>query len=187
MGLDLKNQSRRGWSLFWDALLSLQKIIVIVCSIITVIGISSAAFLRYVFRTDLYGYEEIIVIFAFWLYFIGGSYGSYERSHITAELVSVYVKNEKLKTFMIWVSSGITVLLSLLFTYWATDIITWGLASGAKSPVWGIPLVIPQSAILAGLVLMSFYFIVHWLDDTKRLLQQAKVKKTTREGEGDSQ
>ena len=72
----------------------------VTCSL-TVTGIIFlAVLLRYVFHSDLYGYEEIVVIFAFWLYFIGGSYGSYTRTHITADVVSVYVPDGKLKGFL---------------------------------------------------------------------------------------
>jgi TRAP-type C4-dicarboxylate transport system permease small subunit len=151
------------------ALLGLQKGIMIVCSIVVAVGISIAAVLRYVFRTDLYGSEEIIVIFAYWLYFAGGAFGAYERSHITADVVSVYVKNPRLKAALACFSSLCTFGLSTLFAWWGWHMFAWGLEKGGATPVWRIPLVIPQSAIFFGLVLMSVYFAGNVLEDGKVL------------------
>ena len=46
-------------------------IICFVMAITLAIIISAATVMRYVLEMDLYGYEEWIKIFAFWLYFMG--------------------------------------------------------------------------------------------------------------------
>ena len=43
--------------------------------------------LRYCFKQNFYGSDEVIMLFAFWLYFMGAVYGSYENSHIKADLL----------------------------------------------------------------------------------------------------
>lgn len=57
---------------FWDLLLRFQRFVIIVSSLFVVASIGATVVLRYIFKTDLYGLEEIVVIFAFWLYFMGG-------------------------------------------------------------------------------------------------------------------
>src|SRR5699024_5984200 len=84
----------------WHLLLHAQRTILIVCSLLLVIGLGATVVMRYILKIDLFGLEELLVIPAFWLYFIGASFGTYEKSHISAELVSVYVKNEKVKTYI---------------------------------------------------------------------------------------
>ena len=158
----------------WDALLKFQRTVMIVCSLMIVIGITLGAVLRYVFKTDLYGMEEIIVIFAFWLYFMGGSYGSYEKNHITADVVSVYVTNTKIRSIVMLLSSLITTGLCYMATYYAVEFFSWSLIKGGASTAWQIPMYIPQSAVLLSFILMSFYFTIHLINDTKKLIYLMK-------------
>jgi len=143
----------------------IQRFIMVTCSL-TVTGIIFlAVLLRYVFHSDLYGYEEIVVIFAFWLYFIGGSYGSYTRTHITADVVSVYVPEGKLKGFLCVISSLITFLWSSFMAYWGFDFFMYGITEGAVTPVWRLPMAISYSGVFLGLLMMSLYFLVDLVED----------------------
>lgn len=153
----------------WDGLLKFQRIMMILCSLMIVSGITLGAIMRYVFKADLYGMEELLVICAFWLYFMGGAYGSYEKSHITAELVSVYVTNPKIRIIVMLISSLITTGLCYMATYYAVSFFSWSLIKGGTSTVWQIPMVIPQSAVFVGFVLMSLYFTVHLINDIKKM------------------
>jgi len=141
----------------------------IVCSLFVVTSIGMTVVLRYIFKTDLYGLEEIVVIFAFWLYFMGGSYGSYTRTHITADIVSVCFPEGKLKSMITVLSSTITFALSLLFSYWAYDFFIFGIQMGARTPVWRIPMVVSYTAVFLGLILMTLYFFVDLLADIKAM------------------
>ena len=63
----------------------------IVCfatSAILTIIICAATFFRYVIKGDLYGYEEWVKLFAFWLYFSGAAIGAFNRTHVSADLVT---------------------------------------------------------------------------------------------------
>lgn len=156
---------------FWDFLVGIQKVILVLASLSIIIGISTQVFFRYILEINLFGMEEIIVIFAFWLYFIGASYGTYERSHISADIVTVYIRNQRLKNLIRVIISLITLLLCLLFTYWAIDFFMWGIEQGARSTSLHIPMTIPQSSIFVGFILMSFYLIVHFINDVKELIR----------------
>lgn len=153
-------------SLIWKNLEKIQRIILIICSILAVGIIVAAVVMRYIFGTDLYGMEEIIVIVAFWLYFIGGAFGSFEKSHIKADIVSVYVKNERIKSALQLIASLVETTVAIILTSWAYNYFIWGLEKGAKSPGLSIPLVVSQSAIFFGLALMTFYFLVYLIEDS---------------------
>ncbi len=138
---------------------------VITAVAITVI-VSLAMFLR-IFNTDLVGYEEILVMVAFWLYMIGSSYGSYEKSQITADILNVYLKPGRGKSVVNVVRAGLTVVLGLIFNYWAYEFLFWALKMNVKSPVWRLPMAIGQSSIFIGLLLVSLYNIVYFYDEIK--------------------
>lgn len=146
-------------------LISLQKGIMIISSILIVVGLVSTVFLRYVFDADLYGLEELIVIPAFWMYFIGASYGTYKNNHITADITNVYVKSQKVKSIIKLFGTTVSFIISLVFTYWATLFIGWSVESGATSTAWRYPLYIPQSAILFGFLLITLYMLLDVVRD----------------------
>lgn len=153
-------------SLIWKNLEKIQRIILIICSALAVGIIVAAVFMRYVLGTDLYGMEEILAVVAFWLYFIGGAHGSFEKSHIKADIVSVYVKNERIKNTIQLIASLVETTVVIILTSWAYNYFIWGLEKGAKSAGLGIPLVISQGAIFFGLLLMAFYLVVYLIEDS---------------------
>ncbi|KUO48990.1 MAG: hypothetical protein APF76_10180 [Desulfitibacter sp. BRH_c19] len=178
----LLSKVNRFFSLIWKSLVKFQQTIMIICSILIILGISAQAAFRYLLQLDFYGLDEFIVIIAFWLYFMGSSYGSYEQSHIKADIVSVYIKNQKIKDFLKLIASSITTGISLLVTYWALDFFIWGIVKQAKSPVLSIPMVIPQSAIFIGFILMSLYSVVYLYLDIKKFFSGDPITSNQKRG-----
>ncbi|MFP4482692.1 MAG: TRAP transporter small permease [Thermovirgaceae bacterium] len=170
----------------WEFLLKIQRFILILCSLFVVVSIGTAVVLRYVFKNDLYGLEEIVVIFAFWLYFTGGAYGSYTRTHITADLVSVYVPEGGLKAALMAFSSAVTFGLSGLFTWWGYEFFMFGVQMGARTPVWRIPQVVSYTAVFLGFFMMSFYFFFDLLADLGMLSSFIRKGKSGNLGTRDS-
>lgn len=162
-------KANKGWNIFSDGLLKFQRGILVLSSASVVLLMTVSVFLRYVLRTDLFGIEDFLVIGAFWLYFIGASYGSYDESHIKADILSLYLKGTKLQVIINFISSLITLIVSIVFTKWAVDLFIWGIVMKGKSPAWGIPYYVPQSSLMVGFILMSFYFVIYLIRDTKNL------------------
>ena len=88
--------------------------------------ICAAAFFRYILKGDLTGYEEWVKIFAFWLYFSGAIIGSYNRTHVSADLVQAYVPAGKLKKFLVFLKDLITVGVTLLFAWYGFKFFEFG-------------------------------------------------------------
>ncbi|MCT1903071.1 TRAP transporter small permease [Oceanobacillus sojae] len=154
----------------WAVLLSIQKIIMILSSGFILLGLVATVILRYVFQTDLFGLEELILIPAFWMYFMGASYGTYKNEHITADITNVYVKSDKLRDGIQLLNKFICFVIAIILSVWASGFVLWNINSGATSSVWNYPVYIPQTAILAGFVLMSFYLLVNILKDAKNFV-----------------
>lgn len=164
----LKTLEKKRGGIIWNGLLALQRNIMFYFSLIIAVSITIGAMLRYVFKTNLYGMEEIISIFAFWLYFVGGAYGAFEDSHIKADVVSSFVTNQKLQSTLIAFSTGVTAFFCFVGIYLAWGMLSFSFLRGTQTPVWRIPLWIPQGAVFLGFVLMALYFSIHFKDHLKK-------------------
>ena len=143
---------------FLDCVLpKMMSFIIISTQITFTVIIFGSVIARGVFNRDLYGNEDFILIAAFWLYMIGGAYGSYEDSHIKADIVDEVMKEGKLKNFLRSLAAVVETIVSLVITVWGWQLVMWGFDKGAKSISWKIPMVIPQSAIFIGFAIMFIY------------------------------
>ncbi len=151
-------------SFIWKCLIKLQQWLMIASSIFVILIMFVEVLLRYVFKSDLYGIEEIVVIAAFWLYFMGSSYGVYEKSHVKADILPQMMSQKAQKTLNI-IIRFIMAALCCLFTYWAVGMISHCLKYMPRTTGLRIPIVISQFSILLGYFLMSIYAIIYFLED----------------------
>lgn len=149
----------------------LQRVIMFVSSILIIVALSIAVLLRYVLKIDLFGLEELLIIPIFLLYFLGASYGSYEKSHITADIMETYVKNKNILKIIRLFTTFISLIASSVFTYCAFRYFLWSVNKLEKTPGWHIPLFIPHGIVLIGFFLMSIYFLIHVV----RIVRELKV------------
>lgn len=167
---------KRENNVIWKMLIVVQKGIMVITGITTMLIVSSAMLLRWLFNTDFKGYEEILVIFAFWLYMIGSSYGSYQKNQITADILDIYLKEGRVKSTIHVFRSGLTLVLSSVFTFWAFQFVSWGFTMKTKTPVWRLPMIWGQSSLLIGLILVTFYNLVYFYDDIVKAIKVFKNK-----------
>ena len=152
--------------LFDKITISFYSVVCFVMSILLMVIITAATLMRYIFEMDLYGYEEWVKIFAFWLYFMGAGYGAFTGTHSSADLVTAYLKDGVFKRGLIFVKCVITLGVTLLFTKYGWDYFIFGflgpLGTGVAIPktvAWRIPLWTAYAAIFLGLLSMSYYFL----------------------------
>lgn len=172
---------RKPECLFDKTTVSFYSVVCFVMSIILTVIISASVVLRYVLEWDLYGYEEWIKIFAFWLYFMGAAYGSFAQSHVSADLVQSYVHEGTLKRLIIFIRTLITFAVSLLFTWYGYDFFMFSylgpLGTGIgvpKTVAWRIPLWTAHLSILLGLASMSWFFGRDMINALKDLVKGGK-------------
>jgi len=150
--------------IIWNGLIHLQKIFMLVAGSIITVLVFVEVVLRYVLGSPLFGVEELICLIAMWLYFIGASYGAYERSHIKAELIHIWFKKPRTYALIKAISSLITFILSIIMISWTYPYFIWGITKGETSQALLIPMVLSQSAIFVGAILMSLYFLTELVD-----------------------
>jgi TRAP-type C4-dicarboxylate transport system permease small subunit len=161
----------------------------VICFATTIIltaVICAAAFFRYILNGDLTGYEEWVKIFAFWLYFSGAVIGSYNRTHVSADLVQAYVSDGVLKDFLVFLKDLITVGVTLLFTWYGLKFFEFGFMGPLGSfmdplgpriavpttNVWRISLWVGYLSVFLGLVFMLYYFTRDLIISTFTLLRR---------------
>jgi len=161
------------------------EIMMVFCSLLLSIIITAAAYTRYVHEGDLFGYEEWVKLIAFWLYFLGGAYGAYNDTHVSADLINSYLKG-KTRHVMVFIRQVLTTILSIIFVVLgyhffiygllgplSKDVLTvswngsvlafkfvdfWNLRAIARTTVWQIPLWTSYVAVFLGLIFMAIYF-----------------------------
>jgi TRAP-type C4-dicarboxylate transport system permease small subunit len=119
--------------------------------------------LRYVLHHPLMGIEELLLFPTIWLYFLGGAIASRERNHIECRVLTMYVRGTSLhlaNALKTAISLGVAVWL----TYWAYEYFRYALRVGKESDMLYIPLVLGESALFIGLLLMSAYTAHELLD-----------------------
>jgi TRAP-type C4-dicarboxylate transport system permease small subunit len=114
-------------------------------------------------------YEEFLLIFAFWMYMMGSSYGSYEKSQITADILSQFLKG-KPKTALLLINRVGTFILCAIFTYWGLVLVQWTHSTGALTSVYKIPVILGQVSIFISLFLSSIYNFVYMVEDIKNVM-----------------
>jgi len=179
------NDKGRGWKtiarIVWTSLIKLQRTVMLISILVSSLAIMIEVIMRYVFKFSIIGVEELAAYFAFWLYFIGASYGSYERSHIKAELTHLIFKNPRHYAWSRAVTSIISFCLALYVIPWAYNYVEWGFVRNeqSRSTLFGstYSVVFFQASILVGLVLMCFYFLVEAIQWLQPLLQGTPIPK----------
>jgi TRAP-type C4-dicarboxylate transport system permease small subunit len=169
--------------LAWNGLLFVQRGFIIIAGCVVAVLIFIEVMLRYVFGSPLFGVEEMVTLIAMWLYFLGASYGAYERSHIKAELVHLWFKTPRSLALINSVASLITVVLSLIMVSWSYPYFVWGIREGETSQALLLPMVLSQSAVFFGAILMSIYFVAELVDNILESFGKAPFFKNLAEEE----
>lgn len=144
-------------------MLAAKEVFVCIASFVMAFTFLCVVVLRYGFQADLFAYEEWLLIICFWLYFMASALGTYENSHINADLLSYLTDNARLNWLRSVVVCLIEIAVSLAVVYWAVLMIQDEIAS---YPLWQttialkIPFLVARMSILVGFGLMTFYSLM---------------------------
>ena len=156
-------------TLFWKWLEKFLKFgLIVTASLVTLITFT--AVITRAFSINFHGYEEVLIICAFWLYMFGSAYGSFEKSHITADIIVATMPEGYTKALIAMLRNTLTLVLGIIFLYWAFNLFQWTITMQTKTPVWRIPVTVSQSSLLFGLSVMTFYNAVYLYDEVKEFI-----------------
>ena len=151
-------------NILWKLLVGAQRAVIMISLSAVTLIIAGACILR-VFGINFTGFEELATIAVFWLYMIGSSYGSYEKSQITADIMEVMLPESLGKNIMRLVKWIALFILGCIFAYWAYGLVMWSLQTMSVTSYFRIPIVTGQIAILIGLIISCFYNLVYTIDE----------------------
>lgn len=146
-----------------------ERTILVVSSTLTFMGICLAVSLRYFFKQDLFGLEEILMILGFWLYFVGGAYGSYTRTQIKAELLDFIFSSARIKGVIKSACHLVSVAMAGCLCWWSVEMLIFGLEKGAHTPVFNLPMATAHLPLIVGFFLMMVYTTGELVDEIRGL------------------
>lgn len=169
-------------TMIWKVLHKSMSAVLMLCSVLLVTVIGLSVFMRFVLGSNLYGSNEILALLAIWLYWIGGGYGSYEDSHISADMTNLMIKSENVKHIVKVIVRAITAVISCVFAYWSiVEFAIPNIASNTYTTGLRIPYIASKISLTVGLCLMAIYSIYHLVREVVPYKNSSVVET---EGEG---
>ncbi len=151
-----------------DSILTTHKVVLFITGSIVALLMFGQVVMRYVFSMSVYGVEELAVFFAFWVYFIGLAYTSWDNYHISADLVPLMTKNQKTRDFFKIFSKGASVVIAGFMAYLASIQVLWFLKKQATTVELGIPLWIIYALICYGFAASAISFAIQFVELIKK-------------------
>jgi TRAP-type C4-dicarboxylate transport system permease small subunit len=161
--------------LLWQFKLRLQRWILFITSMGVTLLVFIQVIMRYFFDVPLYGIEEIAIYLAVWAYFIGASYGAHQKEHISASLVDVFLPDGRAQIFIGILADLVTVVVSAWMITWSWYYLAWTFKRGTASVDLGLHMGWVHSAIFVGLILMTLYFAIDFVERCIRFVKYKKV------------
>ncbi|NLV69909.1 MAG: TRAP transporter small permease [Clostridiales bacterium] len=145
----------------WKWLLSMERFVMIFCSIAVIVTIGYVVISRYFLNVNFTASDELLTILALWLYFVGGVYGSYEDSHIKADVLTMIVKGDVGRRIADVAVKAISLAVSVLLALWAIQYLQLAMMLGGKTLILKLPMMTSRLALVVGYTLPVIYNVYH--------------------------
>ncbi len=145
----------------WQAFLKILKLLIFICGAVPLVIIFVSVFMRYVMHKDFFGYEDIVMLFTLWLYYLGAAYATWEESHIRGDMMSFLFKSGKAKKYYKISLNAFAVICMAFWMKWGFEYVVWNFNAGGKTSALKIPLIASELAIYFGICGLFFYSIFH--------------------------
>lgn len=133
--------------------------------------------LRYIFKSQIAGMEEMIMTCAFVIYFLGSSVGAYEESEITADMMSLFLKGGRPLNAIKCIRCLAETVLMVIAAYWSLICIGDAAATGKAMIMTKIPYTFQYSVVFVGLGLTALYSLGHAIDYGIRFIRNTPDEK----------
>lgn len=108
---------------------------------------------------NFFGAEEIILLIAFWLYFIGSISAARDDTHINANMLSLFTHNQTVLSVIAVIKTSLSLLVALMASSWSLQYLSFLLSHGAKTNIFKLPVVIAVFPIALSFAMWSIYLI----------------------------
>lgn len=114
---------------------------------------------RYLFTYAFRGLPEIYLLLVMWLYMLGASLASANRSHLRISILDHFIKSPRTKQIYDFLLALISLVIMLFFVRWAWGLVDWGIKRPQTTPILYLPWVISMLSIFVASILMTLYGI----------------------------
>lgn len=133
--------------------------IMMITGIAVTLLIMAGALMRYVLHIDFYGSEEIVLIVGFWLFFIGSISAARSKTHLNANMVSVFTNNQKVTSIAALIKDVLSLIICCLAIYWCYKYWNWTFKLSPKTSVFKLPYYIQQFPLCLSFLVWGLYLI----------------------------
>ncbi len=145
---------------------------------LTCLGLAGLMFaqvvMRYVLESPFTGIEEVSILLAVWVYFLGMGYATREREHIHGGIVSLVVKDPHKVAIIRFFGSVICMLAACLFGYFAYKYALKEITRGRVSTNMRWPRGIWSASMIVGFAMMIGYFLLEAINEFRGLRKNAQ-------------
>lgn len=156
-------------------LVYIQKTIAVIVFFILTAAMFAEVVARYFIGQGFFAAEDFIGYTAVWLYFIGAALATRERTQIKADIINLIFKSQRVLNICRAAVAAYSVVVASVLTWWSYVFVRLSISRHEKTPVYNVPFVYFQSAILVGSVLMALYFLTELIDHTRQIYRKASV------------
>ena len=135
----------------------IMKGILVATSAAIILLVTFYVIIRYITPINFNGFEEIVILLVVWLYFIGSANASREKSHIAADMLDLFIKQETTKQRIKLLSQFVGFAVLAIMLYLSIDYLKFNAEYHAKTVIFGLPMFIYHASLVIGLILMLFY------------------------------
>lgn len=172
-----ENIQNKAWKTIYRVIITVQRFICYICAVALPLIITYQVILRYVLKAPLMGIEELQTFFIIWLYMMGGSVASEQRSHIECGILTLYIKKERSKAIFNCFKALFSLVVCTWLTYWAYWFFDYSFNLWKTSDILRIPMFFGESAMFIGLIFMLFFAVLELVDYIRQLIQVMKAPK----------
>lgn len=161
----------------YRVIVTIQRLICYVCAIALPLIICYQVVLRYVLKSPLMGIEELMTFFIIWLYMMGGSVASEQRSHIECGILTLYIKKDKTMRIFRSFKALVSLIICFWLTRWAFWYFQYSLKLWKTSDILHIPMFLGESSMFIGMAFMLFFSVLELIDCIRAVIQIFKEGK----------
>ncbi len=112
---------------------------------------------RYLFTRAFRGLPEIYLMLVMWLYMLGAGLASANDSHLRIGILDQFIQNPKARRAHRIVVTGLTLIITCFFVWWALGLIRWAFQRPQTTPILRLPWLTSQASIMAASLLVMIY------------------------------
>jgi len=157
-------------------LITFVRAIIVIMSLALGFLMAGQVFLRYVIQSPFLGIEELAPLFALWVYFLGMAHATRERDHISGGILTLIFKKPALIHSIRMIGTILCIIAVVIFGYYSNKFALFNLKLGRTSIYMGYSKAFWDFSVVAGFVLVFFYFVLQSISEAQTMVKLLKKK-----------